>query len=54
MPFSVRRQACTDSQGNKGSWVVFNTDTGRKRSCHQTRGRAQAAARAANAGSPDV
>jgi len=27
MPFAVRKRDCTDSEGNKGSYVVINTDT---------------------------
>lgn len=45
MPFEIRRQACVDSDGKQGSYVVFNTDEKRTVSCHSTREDALAAAR---------
>jgi hypothetical protein len=54
MPFKVRKQRCTNSQGNPGSYVVYNADTGKKKSCHGSRAAAAAAARIANAASHDV
>jgi len=45
MPFDVRRQDCTDSEGRSGLYVVFNSDTGDSVSCHATRDKAEAAAR---------
>ena len=48
MPFSTRVQSCTDSKGEKGTYVVFNTDDGKSVSCHKTADLAKAAARIRN------
>lgn len=48
MPFKVRTQQCTDSKGEKGTYVVFNDDTGKSVSCHKTANLAKAAARIRN------
>jgi hypothetical protein len=45
MPFGVRRQDCTNSEGKPGKYVVYRRDTGQKVSCHGSRSAAQAAAR---------
>lgn len=44
MPFQIRQQACTDSEGNDGGWVVFDTDKRRAVSCHATQDGARASA----------
>jgi len=49
MPYGIRKQPCTDSNGNKGNYVLYITTTGRKVSCHKTRANAEAARRAREA-----
>ena len=54
MPFKVKKQPCTNSQGTAGTHVVYNANTGKKKSCHGSVSAAQAAARIANAASGDI
>lgn len=53
MPFDWRRQDCTQEDGTKGRWIVFNAETGEQKSCHITKKDAQASARIANQESKD-
>lgn len=53
MPFGVRRQVCTNSAGERGSYVVYRLDTGAKVSCHKSRTAAEAARRIRTANSRD-
>lgn len=54
MPFDWRRKNCTQEDGTKGRWEVFNTETGEHKSCHLTETDARKSAAAANAGSEDA
>lgn len=54
MPFDWRRKNCTQSDGTKGRWIVFNAETGEEKSCHRTQEDARKSAAAANAGSEDT
>jgi hypothetical protein len=53
MPWAVRKQNCTKSDGSKGSYVLIKTTTGEKVSCHTTKADAEAARRAREANSND-
>ncbi len=33
----IKEEACTDSDGNKGSWVLYNSDGSKKLGCHGSR-----------------
>jgi len=45
MPTSVRKQSCTQSSGQSGDWVVYNTTTGEVYSCHTTKADAETSRR---------
>lgn len=46
MPYEVKAQSCTTSEGRKGSHVVVNKNTGKAVSCHLSQEKAKAAMRA--------
>lgn len=54
MPFDWRRKDCTQSDGTKGRWVVFNAETGEEKSCHLTKKDAIQSASIAERESKDV
>lgn len=45
----IKQQECTDSEGNKGSWVLYDSSGSKKLGCHSSRAAAEAQERAVQA-----
>lgn len=45
----IRQESCTDSEGNEGSWVLYDSDGNKQLGCHTSRESAEAQERAIQA-----
>ena len=45
----IQKEECTDSEGNKGSWVLYSSDGKKKLGCHASRESAEEQERAIQA-----